>query len=140
MTFYAKPKYASRNARMGPWVTCDQCGFIWSQSSMQFQYDFEGGSVPQNTNFLVCPKCVTPYTYQRKLLVIPPDPPPKFNLRPANNEVDSGGSPTIEIGATININFGLTCAISIIPDVGLLGMWDFTDPLQSSEILTCGIA
>ncbi len=140
MTFYAKPKYASRDARKGPWATCDLCSFTWSLSSLQFQYQFQGGSVPVNTNFLRCPKCLDPLDLQSKLLVIPPDPPPKFNIRPANNEVDSGGSPTIEIGATININFNLNCAIAIIPDVGLLGQWDFTDPLQSSEILTAGIA
>lgn len=88
MTHRPKPKYASRDATHGPWVTCGECGLLWSQCDMAFQFDFQGGPVPINLNLLRCPKCITPYTWQRKLLIIPPDPPPFFNTRPENYTVD----------------------------------------------------
>lgn len=56
---------------------------------MSFQYDFAGTSVPINTQLLRCPKCITPLTWQKKLLVIPPDPPPIFNTRPEPLTVDN---------------------------------------------------
>lgn len=55
---------------------------------MQFQYDFLGGSVPKSTGFLKCPKCMDPLTYQRSLIIIPPDPPMVYNTRPENYGVD----------------------------------------------------
>lgn len=88
MTHRPHPKYASNDARRGPWANCSDCGFNWSLSDLQFQYDFQGGSVPTNTGWLRCPRCITPLTYQRKLIIIPPDPPPIFNTRPEPYYVD----------------------------------------------------
>ncbi len=82
MTYRPQPKYASRDAKRGAWTTCDDCGFIWNQSDMAFQYDYVGGPIPEDMGWLRCPRCITPLTYQRKLLVIPPDPPPLMNTRP----------------------------------------------------------
>lgn len=55
---------------------------------MQFQYDFYGGSVPQNSGYLVCPRCLDDLAYQFKLLILPPDPKPIMNTRPENYFVD----------------------------------------------------
>lgn len=88
MTYRPHPKYASNDARKGPWSTCDRCGFIWSQSDLQWQYQFQGGSVPQRTGFLHCPLCLDGLDYQNQLIIIPPDPPPIFNLRVENYTVD----------------------------------------------------
>ena len=55
---------------------------------MQFQYDYMGGAIPMNTGFLVCPRCVDDLNYQRKMLVIPPDPPPLLNTRPEPYSID----------------------------------------------------
>lgn len=88
MTRYMKPKYASRDAKLGAWTYCDDCGFIDNQSHMAFQYDYQGGSVPTNTGYLKCPRCMDALNYQRKLIIIPPDPPPLMNTRPGNNAVD----------------------------------------------------
>ncbi len=88
MSFRPNPKYASKDAHAGAWTTCDRCGLLDSQSRMQFQYDFLGGSVPQNTGFLVCPRCVDGLNFQRMLLIIPPDPPAIFNTRPEIYSVD----------------------------------------------------
>jgi hypothetical protein len=49
---------------------------------MRFQFQFLGGSVPQNTRVLVCPRCEDGLQYQNMLLVIPPDPSPFFNTNP----------------------------------------------------------
>lgn len=88
MSYRPSPKYASKDARRGPWTTCPQCGLIWNLCDMQFQFDFQGGVAPINTNLLRCPKCITPLTWQRQLIVIPPDPPPIFNTRPEPYTVD----------------------------------------------------
>lgn len=88
MSIHAKPKYASRDARKGPWANCSDCGFNWNLSDLQFQFDFRGGATPVNTGWLRCPRCITPYTYQKKLIIIPPDPPPIFNTRPEPYGVD----------------------------------------------------
>ena len=82
------PMGASLNPHDGPWVTCDRCGFISSQNRMQFQYDFMGGSVPQNLGLLVCSKCLDDLNWQAKLLILPPDPKPIFNTRPEPYIVD----------------------------------------------------
>lgn len=55
---------------------------------MQFQYDFLGGSVPQSLGLLVCPTCLDDLSWQQKLLILPPDPPPFFNTRPEPYVVD----------------------------------------------------
>jgi hypothetical protein len=83
------PKYASRDARKGPWTTCHRCGFICSQSTLRFQYYFGGTAVPQKTSTLVCPRCLDGLDWQNKLLVIPPDPPVFYNLNPEPYQVDA---------------------------------------------------
>lgn len=88
MTYRPHSKYASNSAKAGPWSTCDRCGFIWSQSDLQWQFDYVGGPVPQSQGWLVCDRCINPLTLQRQLLILPPDPPPIFNTRPENYTVD----------------------------------------------------
>ena len=68
---------------------------------MAFQYDFLGGSVPQNTYLLRCPKCITPLTYQKKLIIIPPDPPPFYNTRPETYAIDETDWITADDGSII---------------------------------------
>lgn len=92
MSYRPKPKYASKTPGLGStWVTCDQCGFQDNMQNMQFQYDFLGGSSPKSTGFLKCPRCLDPLTFQRQLIVIPPDPPMVFNTRPEVYAVDEAG-------------------------------------------------
>lgn len=88
MTYRPAPKYASKDAKQGSWCTCDRCGLLDSQSRMQFQYDFLGGLVPQNTGYLVCMRCLDALQFQNQPIIIPPDPPPLFNTRPENYTVD----------------------------------------------------
>lgn len=76
------PRGTTTNPSVGPWTTCDRCGFVSSMSRMQFQYDFMGGSAPQNLGILVCGRCLDDLQYQNMLLILPPDPAPIFNTRP----------------------------------------------------------
>lgn len=73
---------------------------------MQFQYDFRGGSTPDNTGFLVCPRCVDDLNFQRKLIIIPPDPPPLANTRPENYIVDESNWLTTQEGDTLTTQDG----------------------------------
>lgn len=82
------PRNASTNAALGPWSTCDDCGFIYSHSKLRFNFQFMGGPTPMSTGFLVCPRCQDDLNYQQSLLVLPPDPPVTFNTRPENYTVD----------------------------------------------------
>lgn len=100
MAHRPKPKYASKDPHQGPWTTCDRCGFIWSGTSMRFQYDYMGGPTPQYLGVLVCPRCEDDLMYQRKLLILPPDPEPFRNTRPEPYEVDEAG-PTQQLAAVI---------------------------------------
>lgn len=88
MTYRPYPKYASRDAHAGPLTTCSTCGLLWNGSDMGFQYDFRGGSSPINTQILRCPRCFDSLAYQQKLLIIPPDPPTFYNVRPEPYSVD----------------------------------------------------
>lgn len=101
MSYRPQPKYASSDATLGPWTTCDRCGLLDNQSRMQFQYDFLGGSVPQSTGLLVCSRCLNGLRYQAQLIIIPPDPPPLFNLRPENYTVDETNWLTTQDGDII---------------------------------------
>lgn len=100
MTHRPHPKYASNDASRGPWSVCSDCGFNWSLSDLQFQYDFRGGSVPVNTGWLRCPRCITPLTYQKKLIIIPPDPAPIMNTRPEPYYIDETDFRTTQDGDT----------------------------------------
>ena len=82
------PRRTTTDPHAGPWTTCDRCSFVVSMNRMQFQYDYMGGSSPQNLGLLVCEKCLDDLSFQQKLLILPPDPQPIFNTRPENYVVD----------------------------------------------------
>lgn len=82
------PRGASNNAALGPWTTCDFCGFLYSHSKMRFNFQFMGGPTPMSSGFLVCAKCNDDLNYQQSLLILPPDPPVTFNTRPENYTID----------------------------------------------------
>ena len=106
MTYRPHPKYASNDPRQGPWTSCDQCGLIWSQSSMRWETEYRGGNTPVRTGFLVCPRCVDPPSEQHKLQILPPDPPSFMNTRPENYVVDETNWMTTEDGDIIDTQDG----------------------------------
>ena len=92
------PKNASTNPALGPWSTCDRCGFLFNGSKLQFDYQFMGGSVPQSTGFVVCGPCSDRLNFQQALIILPPDPPSFMNVRPENYYVDETTFLTTEDG------------------------------------------
>lgn len=73
---------------------------------MQFQYDYMGGSTPQNLGVLVCSRCLDELSFQNKLLILPPDPKPFFNTRPEPYAVDETNWMTTEGGSVIDTQDG----------------------------------
>lgn len=73
---------------------------------MAFQYDYLGGSVPQNLGLLVCETCTDALNFQQKLLILPPDPAPIFNTRPEPYAVDETNWLTTEDGDIIDTQDG----------------------------------
>jgi hypothetical protein len=64
---------------------CDRCGFIFTHSTLQFQMDYAGAGLV-NKNLLVCHRCMDRPQDQLRAIVIPADPIPIRNPRPANFE------------------------------------------------------
>lgn len=70
------------------WGQCARCGMLWNLHNLQFQYAYQGSSMPQNTNQLVCPKHLDPLNPQDMPYILPPDPVPVFNARPETYTLD----------------------------------------------------
>jgi hypothetical protein len=62
---------------------CDRCGFIYSHSDLQFQMDYAGAGLI-NKQMLVCNSCLDVAQEQLRVIVIPADPTPIQNPRPAD--------------------------------------------------------
>lgn len=120
MTYRPYPKYASRDPHAGPLTTCSTCGFLWNGSDMVFQYDFRGGSSPINTQVLRCPRCVDDMSFQQKLLIIPPDPPTFYNVRPETYAVNETNWLTTESGDIITTESNEPI-ITNVPNPGSVG-------------------
>lgn len=77
------------NPALGPWACCDRCQMWYSMADLTWQYDFRGGSTPQQLNLLVCRRtCLDELNYNNMLLILPPDPPPQGVIRPEFFDVD----------------------------------------------------
>lgn len=61
--------------------TCDCCGFQYSHSDLDWQYEWQGAAL-QNTYMLVCPTCMDIPQEQLRAIILPPDPRPIQNPRP----------------------------------------------------------
>lgn len=97
----SRPRHASKDPHQGPWTTCGRCGFIYSGAPMRFQYDYNGGPVPQNQELLVCPRCEDAPSLQQKLAPLRPDPAPFRNTRVEPYAVDETDWITTEDGEII---------------------------------------
>ena len=68
---------------------CDRCGFWYNLKDLVWQYDYEGGSTPINKRLLVCTRtCLDALNFQFALQILPPDPPPLYNVRPETFTLD----------------------------------------------------
>lgn len=59
---------------------CDRCGFAYSHSDLQWQFDWRG-PVIQNTRILVCRRCLDTPQEQLRAIVLPADPMPVVQPR-----------------------------------------------------------
>jgi hypothetical protein len=62
---------------------CDRCGFLYNKHDLQWQYEWMGART-QNTNMLVCDRCLDDLQEQLRTVVLPADPTPLANPRPEN--------------------------------------------------------
>lgn len=99
-------RYHPKNAEVDPdnpqaWARCDRCSFIFNHNKLQFQYDYQGTPMLQNTGFLVCSRCTDVPNPQQAPYILPPDPEPIMNARPETYAVDETNWLTTEDGDII---------------------------------------
>lgn len=78
------------------WAVCDRCGFLDNLFKLQWQFDYDGSSMPQNQNILVCDLCLDRMQPQRQPIILSPDPAPIFNARPEPYFIDETDFRTTE--------------------------------------------
>src|SRR4030095_3611413 len=83
-------------------ATCDRCGFNTNHYKLQWQWQW-GGFQLINLRILVCDECYDKPAQQLRAIILPPDPPPLFNVRPEPYSLDEEG-PTQTFGATVAIS------------------------------------
>lgn len=94
------------HARVNPdnprsWATCDRCGFNYNHYMLSWQWDW-GGFQLVNQRILVCDTCLDKPAAFLKAIILPPDPPPLFNVRPEPYTLDEQG-PTQTLIAELEI-------------------------------------
>lgn len=62
---------------------CDSCGFVYSLRDLRWKVQYAGPRL-QNLRYLVCEKCWDVPQEQLKPRILPPDPVPVMNARPAD--------------------------------------------------------
>lgn len=83
------------------WAVCARCGMLWNINKLQWQFAYQGSSMPQNTRQLVCPKHLDPLNPQDTPLILSPDPEPVFNARPYPYEISESSWLLTEDGSII---------------------------------------
>ena len=69
-------------------AVCDRCGFLYTFTDLQWQYDWSGPSYI-NKKILVCYRCVDDPSEFLKTVKLPPEPDFTYNARPEDFFVDS---------------------------------------------------
>ena len=62
---------------------CARCGNQWNLRDLQWQFQWAGLEMI-NLNILVCPDCYDVPSEFLRTLILPPDPPPVYNVRVPN--------------------------------------------------------
>lgn len=63
---------------------CDRCGCWWQLDKLSKQFQWAGTALIW-TGYMVCPQCLDVPFEQYKTVILPPDPKPRVNPRPAYN-------------------------------------------------------
>lgn len=95
------------HARVNPdnpraWATCDRCGFNFNHYMLQWQYQWTGFKLT-NLRILVCDSCLDKPAPFLQAIILPPDPPPLFNVRPEPYALDEAG-PTQTFSAEVTLD------------------------------------
>jgi hypothetical protein len=80
---------------------------VWPRHQLQWQYAYQGSTMPQNTRFLVCPKHLDPLNKQDTPNILPPDPVPILNSRPGVYTIDEFSGLGTEDGEIITTQDGI---------------------------------
>ena len=128
-----------KNAQVDPdnpvmWAACDRCGLLWNIDALQWQFAYQGSSMPQNTRFLVCPKHLDPLNPQDTPLILSPDPEPVFNARPYPYALEESSYLLTEDGSIITAEDG-TALVTPIPNPASVAS---TAHLQSTLLVPGG--
>lgn len=84
------------------WATCDRCGWITNHYKLQWQYQWAGFKL-NNLRILVCDRCLDKPAQFLQAIILPPDPPPLFNVRPEPFALDEQG-PTQTFSAEVSLD------------------------------------
>ncbi len=79
------------NAPEAPGV-CDRCGFLYPLADLQYQHEYLGEALV-NLRRRVCPSCMDVPNEQLRPRVLPPDPVPVEDPRPAPWAAQEGPPP-----------------------------------------------
>lgn len=82
---HGRAKVDARSPRA--WGVCDRCGRWFNLCDLQWQFDWRGTQL-QNLRILVCEEDYDTPQEQLRTIVLPPDPPPVFNVRPESFFID----------------------------------------------------
>jgi len=74
---------------------CDRCGSQWNLRDLQYQYQWMGPEL-QNTHLKVCPRCMDVPSEFLRTVILPPDPEPIYDGRPANFAIMERNEVTIK--------------------------------------------
>lgn len=62
---------------------CDRCGNLWNLRDLQYQFQWAGTELI-NLHLRVCPDCMDIPSEFLRTIILPPDPEPIYDGRPAN--------------------------------------------------------
>jgi hypothetical protein len=89
-----------------PFAICDNCGFLYNHSELRFQFQWAGNKLI-NMRQLVCRRCNDIPQTQLRAIILPADPMPVMNPRPANYQAATTDNRTISGQNTVDPRTGI---------------------------------
>ena len=80
------------------WAVCDRCNFLYNHKDLHWQFEYRGLQL-QNIRLLVCDRCLdVPFPFNQPIIV-PPDPEPVLDARPAfwSQQVAQGSTQNVDL-------------------------------------------
>lgn len=124
---------------------CDRCGFLYNLRTLRFQWLYAGTGMI-NVHQLVCPTCYDRPNEQLRAIVLPPDPPPKYDIRPEPYSVDERNEyelrPPIGADDMFAGVSGMSSALLMLPQIigAIAGVSGMSSALRLLLQITASIA